>query len=134
MQTLFEIKSNLPFDASIFERMKKSAADLLQATQKDKYTQAVVLYSKKRNEYRALLCYAVSNEKNNEAALLEALWAAKDTELRYVLCMWSDGGIDIPSYALREMLCTIDPRNADSLCFVMTKDGVGALKVSATMK
>jgi len=39
------MKEKVPFDASIFENMKKKAETLLQNTEKGKDTQAIVLYT-----------------------------------------------------------------------------------------
>ena len=66
--------------------------------------------------------------------MLDSPGAAKDTEIRYVLCMWQDSGIDVPSYAFRDLLCTLNSKNSESLLFVMTAEGVSVTKVSTTMK
>jgi len=54
--------------------------------------------------------------------------------LDYVLCMWQDGCIDIPSRTFRKMLCAMNPQNADALLFVMTPNGVSVVKLANTMK
>ena len=136
MQTLFELKTDikLPYDEKIFEKMKETALNLLNNEEKDEYTQAIVLFSATANEYGITVKNAMSKEKTEEAALLEKLKAASDTEIDYVLCMWQDKNIDIPSYSFREMLCELDKKNAECLIFVMTADGIGAVKLVSTMK
>ena len=135
MQTLFELKTKLPVDMAVFEQMKKTAEAELSKAEAGQYTQALVLLSAKGNEYKVLIKNALSEEKTDEIALLEGMKNSGDTEIRYVLCMWqNDKGIDVPSYAFRKLLCTLDPKNTDALLFVMTADGVSAIKISNTMK
>lgn len=134
MKSLFEFKTEIPFDLNVFECMKKIAVESLSGTEKNQHTQAIVLFSTAGNKYSAIIKNALSKERLDEKALLEKLKIANDTEIRYVLCMWQDNGIDIPSYNFREMLCELNPENKKSLIFVMTKDGVSLIELSATMK
>ena len=134
MQSLFELRTKLTVDMSVFEQMKKTAETELYKAETGLYTQAVVFLSAKGNEYSTLIKNALSEEKTDEIALLERMKTSNDTEIRYALCLWQDGGIDIPSYWFRKSLCTLDPKNTETLLFVMTADGIGGIKVSTTMK
>ena len=135
MQSLFELKTKLPVDIAIFERMKKTAETELLKSEIGKYTQAVVLLSAKGNEYSILIKNALSEEKADETALLERIKNVNDTEICYVLCMWqADKCIDIPSFDFRKLLCALNPKNTEALLFVMTANGVSGIKVSTTMK
>ena len=134
MQAIFELKNPLPFDRNMFDNMKKTAIKLLDGTEKDPYTQAIVLFSATGKEYSVRIQNALSQEKTDETAFLEKIKKSGDTEIGCVLCMWQDHGIDIPSYAFRESLCALDPKNSESLMFVMTADGVSAVKMSTLMK
>lgn len=119
---------------SHFDNMKKSASELLKDAETSQYTQAIVLSSVNGKEYGAAINNAVSEEKADETALLERLKAVNDTKIHYVLCMWQDGSIDLPSFAFRNLLCAIHPDNSEALLFVMTDDGVSSVSLSATMK
>ena len=134
MQAFFELKKPLPFDRNLFENMEKTAIKLLDGTEKDPYTQAIVLFSATGKEYSVRINNALSQEKTDETALIKTIKESGDTEIGCVLCMWQDHGIDVPSYAFRESLCSLDPQNSESLLFVMTADGVAAVKMSAVMK
>ena len=134
MHALFELKNPLPFDRNLFENMKKTALKLLDGAEKGQYTQAIVLSSATGKEYSVRINNALSQEKTDETALFEKIQESGDTEIGCVLCMWQDHGIDVPSYAFRESLCSLDPQNSESLLFVMTADGVAAVKMSAVMK
>ena len=134
MQSLFEFKTKIPIDFDVYESMRKTSSELLHGTEDGQYTQAIVLFSATGNEYSTIVKNALSEEKAAERALLEALREAEDTAIRYVLCMWQDGCIDIPSFTFRDMLCKQDPLNSDAIVFVMTAHGVSGIKMSETMK
>ena len=134
MHTLFELNTKIDVDAAAFERMMNAAEAELSKAEKSQYIQAIVLLSVKGNEYSTLIKNALSKEKSDETALLKRIKNLNDTEIRYALCLWQDGGIDIPSYWFRKSLCTLDPKNTETLLFVMSTDGIGGIKVSTTMK
>ena len=134
MHTLFELNTKIDVDAAAFERMMNVAEAELSKAEKSQYIQAIVLLSVKGNEYSTLIKNALSKEKSDETALLKRIKDLNDTEIRYALCLWQDGGIDIPSYWFRKSLCTLDPKNTETLLFVMSTDGIGGIKVSTTMK
>ena len=134
MRSLFELKTKLTVDMSVFEQMKKTAEIELSKAETGQYTQSVVLLSAKGNEYSTLIKDALSKEKSDETALLKRIKDLNDTEIRYALCWWQNGGLDIPSYWFREALCTLDLKNTETLLFVMTTDGISGIKVSTTMK
>ncbi len=134
MQTFFELKTEVPFDLNIFKNMRETAIELLSVAEHGQYTEAIVLFSVSGNKYSAIIKNALSKEKMEEMLLLENLKTANDTEIRYVLCMWQDNCIDIPSFAFRELLCNLNSKNSESLLFVMTAKGVSAIKASTTMK
>ena len=134
MHTLFELNTKIDVDAAAFERMMNAAEAELSKAEKSQYIQAIVLLSVKGNEYSTLIKNALSKEKSDETALLKRIKDLNDTEIRYALCLWQDGGLDIPSYWFRKSLCTLDPKNTETLLFVMSTDGIGGIKVSTTMK
>ena len=55
MQSLFELRTKLPVDMSVFEQMKKTAETELYKAETGLYTQAVVFLSAKGNEYSTLI-------------------------------------------------------------------------------
>ena len=134
MQTLFELKTKHTVDMAVFEQMKKTAETNLSKAETGQYTQAVVLLSAKGNAYSTLIKNALSEEMADETALLERIKNLNDTEIRYALCLWQDGNLDVPSYRFRHLLCTLNPKNIELILFVMTADGVSGIKVSTTMK
>lgn len=132
MKTFFDLKANIPFDADIFERMKKTATALLCHTESAQYTQAIVLFSQKGNEYAAVIKNALSEDQTED--FLEELRTTDDTDIDYILCMWGDACIDVPSFAFRERLCAANSQNTESKIFVMTQTGVEVMRLANTMK
>lgn len=134
MKTLFQLNTAASYDADVLEDMKATALDLLHNTRREKYTQVLVLYSSRGKKYHAILKNACSEDRTEEKGLLERLKAEGDTEIRYILCMWQDNNIDVPSFAFRTMLTEIDRKNQETRFFVMTAEGISATKLSVTMK
>ena len=132
--SLFELKNPIAVDLCLFEKMKKTATELLSGAEKGQNTQAVVLFSAQGNEYGTVIKDAIVEDTSDEIALIESLKAADDTEIKYILCMWQGNTIDIPSYRLRKMLRELNCQNAESLLIVMTFDGISGIKVAKTMK
>ena len=110
------------------------AIELLSDTEKSQYTQVIVLHSAAGNEYSTVVRNALSKEKTDETSLLRKIQEAKDSEIRFVLCMWQDKCIDVPSFSFRNSLLDLNEKNYESVLFVMTADGVSGMKLSATMK
>ena len=134
MGSIFELKTKTAIDLPVFERMKEKAIKLLSDAEPGQYTQAVVLLSALGNEYGAVIKNALSEEKTDETRLIQKIKDAKDTEICCALCMWYNKSIDIPSFAFRELLFTLNPNNSETSIFVMTADGVSKIKLSKTMK
>ena len=104
MQSLFELKTKITPDLTVFECMKEKAIELLSDTEKSQYTQVIVLHSAAGNEYSTVVRNALSKEKTDETSLLRKIQEAKDSEIRFVLCMWQDKCIDVPSFSFRNSI------------------------------
>lgn len=131
--SLYEIKTPQPFDASVLDKMLVLAKNALKGVEKQQYTQAVVFVTSKGNEYCSVIVNAISETKADEKELLGKLHSAEDTEVHYILCMWHNGDIDIPSYELRKMLIQLNHENNNARSFVRSKDGYSVIKLEITM-
>ena len=134
MKTLFDLKHYESYDVDIYDRMKERASILLNKQENGDHTQAIVLYTTKKREYSRLIKDALNKDSTDVKALFEELREAGDTTVLYILSMWSDMCIDIPSFAFRERLLELDPSNGETRFFVLTPMGVSVLKISATTK
>lgn len=134
MRSLFELQTKATIDLTIFSRMKEKAIDLLSNCDHGKYTQAIILFSSSEKVYEAVIKNALSEEMIDEVCLIQKIMNAENTEICYVLCMWHDKSIDIPSFAFRQLLLALNPKNSAASLFVMTTDGVSAVELSTTME
>ena len=134
MQYLFDPKIKNAPDFEIFKSMKEKAIELLSNTENCKYTQAIVLRSSKGNEYGTVIRNALSKERYDEQVLLQKIQDANDSTICFVLCMWQEQCIDIPSYDFRKALLKLNEENAEAMIFVMTACGASEIKLLSTMK
>lgn len=134
MQYLFDPKIKNAPDFEIFKSMKEKAIELLSNTENCKYTQAIVLRSSKGNEYGTVIRNALSKERFDEQVLLQKIQDANDSTICFVLCMWQEQCIDIPSYDFRKTLLELNEENAEAMIFVMTACGASEIKLLSTMK
>ena len=61
----------------------------------------------------------------DEEQFIKMLQEKADCELKYIVCMWKNGNVDIPSMHFRKRLLEISPKNADAMFVVLTEDGNG---------
>lgn len=134
MQYLFDPKIKNATDFEIFKSMKEKAIELLYNTENCKYTQAIVLRSSKGNEYGTVIRNALSKERSDEQVLLQKIQDANDSTICFVLCMWQEQCIDVPSYDFRKALLELNEENAEAMIFVMTACGASEIKLLSTMK
>ena len=134
MQYLFDPKIKNAPDFEIFKSMKEKAIELLSNTENCKYTQAIVLRSSKGNEYGTVIRNALSKERYDEQVLLQKIQDANDSTICFVLCMWQEKCIDVPSYDFRKALLELNEENAEAMIFVMTACGASEIKLLSTMK
>lgn len=122
------------FNSEIFDNMVSTAKEILSDAQKSEYTQAVVFLTSSKKEYYVLINNALSPDKECEGDLVANLKANDDTEISYVLCMWHDESVDLPSYDFRKMLLQMDERNANAEIFVLTESGYQTKPLETTLR
>ena len=122
-----------PFMHSTFDKMRKTAESLLKDISKEKMTQAVVLLSSKGKEYSTIIEDVLAEEKLAEKSLLRELLANDDTEIGYILVVWKNGCVDVPSYDFRKMLCCMNPENKNAAIFMNEIANYTVLPLGATM-
>ena len=135
MRTLFDIKTPVPFDSDVFEKMRASALELLSDKEKSKNAQAIVALTESGNEHCIFVPNAMAEEKTVEKALIEKLIAESDTVITHLLCLWHDGecSIDIASFDFRTMLINMNEANLNTKIFVLTKDGYSSILLRYTV-
>ena len=122
-----------PFMPSTFDKMRKTAESLLKDISTEKMTQAVVLLSSKGKEYSTIIEDVLAEEKLAEKSLLRELLANDDTEIGYILVVWKNGCVDVPSYDFREMLCRMNIENKNASIFFRCEAGYHVKPLGVTM-
>ena len=100
-----EIKTT--FDALISEAQKqvKENADA---------ELVIALQSAKGNTYTGFT-REVANAEADIADFMQMLADAEDVEIQYGVCMWNNGGLELPCHRLRESLLAISPKNEEAI-------------------
>ena len=122
-----------PFVPSIFDKMWQTSESLLKDISTTKMTQAVVLLSSKGKEYSTIIEDVLTEEKNAEKSLVSELRANDDTEICYILAVWKNGCVDVPSYDFRKMLCRLNIENKNAAIFLMGEAGYHTKPLRVTM-
>ena len=130
---LFNIKKLLD-QADILSEMQRLSKEALTATEGKENTQVTVMLNASDNVYVYLFDDALSADRAGEDALIELMRANEDTEVKYLLCSWYSGGLDLPSYDLRKKLYHLNLRNFDTKIFVKTGEGVLPRPLGTTIK
>ena len=61
----------------------------------------------------------------DEKRFVKMLKEKDDVELKYIVSMWNNGGVEVPTMHFRELLLEASPKNADAIFVVLTEDGKG---------
>lgn len=104
------------------EAIKASALQLLQ--QYPSAMQIIVVLTSSGNQYHMAIDDIPQNRVISENAITELLLQNQDTQVQYLVCMWSNGSIDVPSWHLQELLSSIDPKNSHAQILVNTFHGL----------
>ena len=72
-------------------------------------------------------------EKNAEKSLVSELRANDDTEICYILAVWKNGCVDVPSYDFRKMLCRLNIENKNAAIFLVGEAGYHTKPLRVTM-
>ena len=127
------IYSAPPFVRSVFDQMMQTAVHMLKDAPNARLTQAVVLLSSKGKEYSTIIEDVLAEEKLAEKSLLRELLTNDDTEIGYILVVWKNGCVDIPSYDFRKMLCRLNIENKNAAIFLMGEVGYHTKPLRVTM-
>lgn len=135
MRTLFDIKTPVPFDSDVFEKMRASALEVLKDKKTDRYAQVIVALTENGNEHCIFVPNAMAEEKTVEKALIEKLIAESDTVITHLLCLWHDGeyNMDIPSFDFRILLLDMNETNLNTKIFVNAANGPSTILLRVTV-
>ena len=75
----------------------------------------------------------LSKGAEDEIDFWKELCDKSDTEIKYVVCMWNNHGIEIPSMSFRKMILESVPKNAETILILQGKNGIVGKTLGACM-
>ena len=135
MKTVFYGKSEEEITEALgtFELMKTRADALREICEVQPYTQVVVVLTSNHNMYGTVLDNAMDPAHPCEHAFLKELQDQHDTDIRQMVCMWLNGGLDVPSYDFRQMVCDLREDNQNAEMLLQGAEGYLKKTIAQTM-
>lgn len=96
----------------------------------EQYGQVLAVQSSTNHVYAAAAANALQHA--HEEALIGQLQEAQDTRIDKIVCVWSDGCIDLPSDAFRKQLCALNDANGQARILLKQKDTWGYKTIEQT--
>lgn len=75
--------------------------------------QVIVVKTEQSNVYH-FINNPLSGDYENEDRFVQMLLDQKDSVVKYIVCMWNNYALDIPSFHLRKLLLDANSRNGDT--------------------
>ncbi len=91
-----------------YETLVKRAHELVKQIAGQNTKQAMVLQTTDNQIHEAI----IDAPYDADETILHAI--GKDNAVIRIVCCWSDGGFDLPSYDFRKKLCDFNPNNRDA--------------------
>lgn len=120
----------LPEFAVLWKAAHEKKQELLQAAAHDRNLQIIALEPVGSDDVMLFLNDIATSEGEKEAIF--ALTSAKFT-VRRMLCLWIEGGIDLPSYAFRKLLLESEPANGGTDILLLGTNGLNTRTLISTM-
>lgn len=131
--SFFSVKHHVAVDPQILEQMRTRASEALRRLENTRNGQVIVFCTVGGRELCMTLLDALASESADEAAFWERFVTSDDNAIRYLLCTWQSGEIDLPSHRVRTRLCEINAANRDAAIIVPTENGTSALRLGVTL-
>ena len=88
-----------------------------------------LLRSNNGNEY----CFPFMFDSGFVPQVICTLTKANDTHIRYLIHVWKDHALDVPSHDLRRALISLHPENRNALLMLAGENGYAILPLEDTM-
>lgn len=86
--------------------------------------QVIVLVTAKNNMYTCINHCIMDGNYDDENHFFQMLVNKADVEVKYLVCMWNNGGLEIPSANFRKQLLEICSKNTDAIYCGQGADGI----------
>lgn len=88
---------------------------------------------KTENNHLRSFSNSLKSNGADEKNFVEQISASENPVIKYVLCMWSDGSIEIPSMHFRNLLLDASAENAQAVIILQGTDGISCKKLITCM-
>lgn len=119
---------SLLFHFAIFEKMSNVARNALRNISAESNTQVIVLHSASGQIHYRVVADALAEAHTEERELIENAREDAQGRVEHILCMWHDGSIDLPSYAFRKALLSLNGENAWTQIFLLGENKTPRLR------
>ncbi len=115
----------------LWQLAEQQRKDLCASNEEENSNKQVIVIEAKGN-CPVLLFVNDGIKRDEEAEFLQEI-AENNIVVKKILCMWSDGSIDLPSYNLRDGLSKLSPENATAEILLMGTAGFKQKKLGDTL-
>lgn len=95
--------------------------------------QVIVVKTAKANMYHFANYDITSGSRADEDRFVELLREQDDTEVQYLVAMWNNGGVDLPSHHFRSRLLEPSPKNGEAVMPLQGEEGYMMENIGVTM-
>ena len=105
----------------VTEEMKAAFDELIAEAQEQVKEQpdkemVIVTQSAKGNRYVGFIHEVLNGDSDADTdAFVQTLVDAEDVEIKYCVCMWNRGWLEIPSYHLRKKFLEVSQKNEETI-------------------
>ncbi len=116
-----------------FGSMIKETADLLKSIENHNNKQVIAVRIANGKIYKAVVDQtSASDADREEQKLLDAI--GDNDAVTQLICCWSGGCFDVPSYNFRKKLCELNPNNESALMLLQGKKSFITKAVKVTLR
>ena len=102
--------------------------------EEQKMAQVIVVLTSNEKIYSYLFDYGNRLVLEEEKHFLGIIKNDADTSVKKMVCLWSDGSVDFPSYSLREKMIETNLQNESTQILLNGYDGFIVKTIGKTMK
>ena len=115
---------------SEFEILMGEAKALVRA---NKEAEQVVVARTAKNRIRSFVFHSMSEILQEENPFVQQLVEQDDAEIKYIVCMWNNYGLEVPSIQLRKCLLAVAPKNEEAFMILRGEYDYAIRTIKSTM-
>ena len=93
----------------------------------------VVVVRTAKNRIRSFVFHSMSEILQEENPFVQQLVEQDDAEIKYIVCMWNNYGLEVPSIQLRKCLLTVAPKNEEAFMILRGEYDYAIRTIKSTM-